>query len=97
MQAKMRTKSKKRAVESPAKVQPKSRAQPSAKLPIKDNRHITINGKDAAGKIVATDRTDAGWKAGQVAAAWRASRLTVEVIETGHSSGPILAGAGSQA
>lgn len=57
-----------------------------------DHRPITIIGRDQAGNVVAQDRTDSNWKANQIAAAWKASGLAVEVIETEAPSEVELAG-----
>lgn len=80
MNTKMQTKKKPKPR---AKVPPKSRTQPPAKSPATDDRPITIIGRNAAGKIVAEDRTDSNQKSATIAAAWKATGWEVEIIETG--------------
>jgi hypothetical protein len=40
---------------------------------------FTIIGKTNEGHVVATDTTDAGWKAAQIAPAWKVRRVTDSV------------------
>ena len=70
MQTKMRPKPKPRQLATVAC----SPARP-------DVRPITITGYDPTGKIVAEDKTDSHWKAGQLADGWRGSGLEVSVVE----------------
>ena len=86
---------KKRRPQPQEQGQPKGRVLP-ANPPTRDDRHITIIGKDAAGKIVAQDRTDSHWKAKQIADGWRGRGLEVALIETGPASSPNSAGARSR-
>jgi hypothetical protein len=92
----MQTKTKSKARPTRAKISPKSRVQPPAKSPARDDRPIMIIGRDACGKVVAQDRTSEHWKAKQIAAAWKSSGWVVEIIETGPANGPQRQGAGSR-